>query len=326
MGGAPTTASARKETALPVRDGYGKGLVALGRANPNVVALDADLQDSTRAIWFQKEFPDRFFQMGIAEQDMVVTAAGLAATGKIPFASSFAIFSERAFEQVRNTVARTRANVKLCGSHGGLQIGEDGSSAQCIEDIAIYRALPNMVVVVPSDAVEAEKAVLAFAEHQGPCYLRTTRNKLPITHADDFVFHIGKGEVMRQGSDVAIVACGSMVTEALAAHDALKAEGIQARVLNMSTVKPLDTALLLQVAKECGAIVTAEDHNIIGGLGSACSEVLGEQFPVPIERVGVRDTFGESGKPHELYEKYGLTAKYVAQAAHRAVERKKGKR
>jgi transketolase len=257
---------------------------------------------------------------------MVVTAAGLAAAGKIPFASSFAIFSERGFEQIRNTIARTKANVKLCGSHGGIQIGEDGSSAQCIEDVAIYRALPNMVVVVPSDAVEAEKAVLAFAAHQGPCYMRTTRNKLPITHGDDFVFHIGKGEVLRPGNDVAIVACGALVTEALAAHDALKAEGIQARVLNMSTIKPLDAPLLLAAAKECGAVVTAEDHNIIGGLGSACSEVLGEQWPVPIERVGVRDTFGESGKPHELYEKYGLTAKHVAQAAHRAVERKKGKR
>ncbi|HEV8360335.1 MAG TPA: transketolase family protein [Candidatus Thermoplasmatota archaeon] len=326
MGGAPTTEPGKKETALPVRDGYGKGLVALGKVNPRVVALDADLQDSTRAIWFQKEFPDRFIQMGIAEQDMVVTAAGLAATGKIPFASSFAIFGERAFEQVRNSIARTKANVKLAGSHGGIQIGEDGSSAQCIEDIAIYRALPNMVVVVPSDAVEAEKAVFAFAEHQGPCYMRTTRNKLPITHGDDFVFRIGKGEMLRPGNDVAIIACGSLVAEAVQAAETLKAEGLQARVINMSTIKPLDTALVIQAARECGAVVTAEDHNIIGGLGSAVCEVLAEEHPVPVQRVGVRDTFGESGTPAELYEKYGLTAKHVAAAARRAVERKKGKR
>lgn len=322
MGGAPTTPTG-KDNALPVRDGYGKGLVALGKRNPRVVALDCDLQDSTRAIWFQKEFPGRFFQMGIAEQDMMVTAAGLASTGKLPFASSFAIFTERGFEQVRNSIARTNANVKIAGSHGGIQIGEDGSSAQCIEDVAIYRSLPNMVVVVPSDAVECEKAVLALAEHQGPAYMRLTRNKVPITHADDFVFHIGKGEVMRQGSDVAIAACGPMVHESLLAHDLLKAEGVHARVLNLSTIKPLDKALVLQAARECGALVTAEDHNIIGGLGGAVAEVLGDEHPTPLVRVGVRDTFGESGTPKELYEKYGLTAKHIAQAAKQAVARKK---
>lgn len=322
MGGAQAE---KKDGALPVRDGYGRGLVALGKANPRVVALDADLQDSTRAIWFQKEFPDRFFQMGIAEQDMICTAAGLASTGKIPFASSFAIFAERGFEQLRNTVARTKANVKLCGSHGGLQIGEDGSSAQCIEDIAAYRALPNMVVVVPCDAVEAEKAVWAFAEHQGPCYMRTTRNKVPVVHDAGYQFRIGKGEVLRAGHDVALVACGALVHEALQAHEHLKAEGLQARVLNMSSIKPLDKALLVQAAKECGCVVTAEDHNVLGGLGGAVSEVLGEEWPVPVERVGVRDVFGESGTPKELYERYGLTAKHVAEAAKRAVARKKGR-
>jgi transketolase len=183
-----------------------------------------------------------------------------------------------------------------------------------------------MVVVVPSDAVEAEKAVFAFAEHQGPCYMRTTRNKLPITHGDDFVFRIGKGEMLRPGNDVAIIACGSLVAEAVQAAETLKAEGLQARVINMSTIKPLDTALVIQAARECGAVVTAEDHNIIGGLGSAVCEVLAEEHPVPVQRVGVRDTFGESGTPAELYEKYGLTAKHVAAAARRAVERKKGKR
>ncbi|MCA1813236.1 MAG: transketolase family protein, partial [Halobacteriales archaeon] len=214
MGQAPTAPAT--SGALPVRDGYGKGLVALGKLNQDVVALDADLQDSTRAIWFQKEFPDRFFQMGIAEQDMFVTAAGLASTGKLPYASSFAIFTERGFEQVRNSIARTNANVKLAGSHGGLQIGEDGSSAQCIEDIAVYRSLPNMAVVVPADAIEAEQAVIALAQHQGPAYIRLTRNKVQPVHDASFRFHLGKGEVLRTGSDVAILACGSMVEQAIA--------------------------------------------------------------------------------------------------------------
>lgn len=323
MGQAPAAPTAAKDGALPVRDGYGKGLLALGRANPKVVALDADLQDSTRAEWFMKEFPQRFFQMGIAEQDMMVTAAGLASTGLIPYASSFAIFTERGFEQVRNSIARTNANVKIAGSHGGIQIGEDGSSAQCIEDIAIYRSLPNMAVLVPADAVEAERMVQALAERHGPSYMRLTRNKVPAVHGPDFVWRLGKGEVLRQGSDVAIVACGPMVAEALAAHDQLKAEGVQARVLNMSTVKPLDAALVVQAARECGAVVTAEDHNVLGGLGGAVCEVLGEQHPVPVERIGVRDTFGESGTPAQLYEKYGLTARHVAEAAKRAVGRKR---
>jgi transketolase len=324
MGVAPSpAASAPKDGALPVRDGYGRGLVALGRADPRVVALDADLQDSTRAIWFQKEFPERFFQMGIAEQDMMVTAAGLASTGKIPFASSFAIFTERGFEQVRNSIARTNANVKLAGSHGGIQIGEDGSSAQCIEDLAIYRSLPNMVVLVPCDAVEAEKAVWAVAEHEGPTYMRLTRNKLPIVHDGSSSFRIGRGEVLRPGDDAAIIACGPLVHEALQAHEALKAEGLHARVVNMSTVKPLDRALVVQAGRECGAVVTAEDHNVLGGLGGAVCEVLTEEWPVPVERVGVRDTFGESGTPRELYEKYGLTAGHIAEAAKRAVQRKR---
>lgn len=316
------TAPPAKADALPVRDGYGKGLVALGKVNKDVVALDADLQDSTRAIWFQREFPDRFFQMGIAEQDMMVTAAGLAATGKVPYASSFAIFIERGFEQVRNSIARTNANVKLAGSHGGLQIGEDGSSAQCIEDIAIYRALPNMAVLVPADAVEAERMVLALVERKGPSYMRLTRNKVPTVHDATFKFQLGKGEVLRQGSDVAIAACGSMVAEALAAHDLLGQEGVQARVLNLSSVKPLDKALVLQAARECGALVTAEDHNVLGGLGGAVCEVLAEEHPAPVVRVGVQDVFGESGTPKELYEKYGLTAKHVAQAAKQAMARR----
>jgi transketolase len=308
-----------------VRDGYGKGLVALGKQNPRVVALDADLQDSTRSQWFQKEFPDRFFQMGIAEQDMMCTAAGLASTGKIPFASSFAIFTERGFEQVRNTIARQNMNVKLAGSHGGIQIGEDGSSAQCIEDVAIYRSLPNMVVLVPADAVEAEKAVMAVAEHKGPTYMRLTRNKVTIFHDDSHVFRIGKGEVVREGNDVAIVACGPLVPESLAAHDLLKAEGVRARVINMSSIKPLDRDLVLKAAAECGAVVTAEDHNVIGGLGSAVAELLSEEAPTPLVRIGVRDTFGESGTPAQLYEKHGLTAKHVAAAAHKAIQRKRGR-
>jgi transketolase len=324
MGGAPTAPSQAKD-GLPVRDGYGKGLVALGKANPKVVALDADLQDSTRAQWFQKEFPARFVQMGIAEQDMMGTAAGLASTGLIPYASSFAIFTERGFEQVRNTIARTNANVKLAGSHGGIQIGEDGSSAQCIEDIAIYRALPNMAVLVPGDAREAEAMVQALAAHQGPSYMRLTRNKVPFVHPEGMAWKLGQVETLKDGNDVAILACGPLLHEALQAHEALAREGLNARVLNVSTIKPLDAAAVVQAAKACGAVVTAEDHNVMGGLGSAVSEVLGEQHPVPIERVGVRDTFGESGTPAQLYEKYGLTARHVAEAARKAIARK-GKR
>lgn len=302
----------------PTRDGYGAGLLLAGDRDDRVVALDADLAESTRSKWFGDKHPDRFFQMGISEQDMVATAAGLASTGLKPFASTFAIFMERAFEQVRNAVARPRLNVKIVGSHGGLMTGEDGSSAHAIADVAIYRALPNMSVVVPADAIEAKMATLALADYDGPAYLKLTRAKVPLVHAEGAEFRLGRAEVLRDGSDVAILACGALVGEAMEAAKSLQAEGLSARVVNVSTVKPLDRDVVLAAARDCGAVVTAEDHTIVGGLGGAVSELLAEERPTPVRRVGVRDTFAESGTPRELYEKYGLTAKHVAHAARAA--------
>lgn len=307
---------------VATRDGYGKGLLALGRVNPNVVALDADLAESTRSQWFQREFPSRFFQMGISEQDMMLTAAGLAASGKIPFASTFAIFAERGFEQVRNGIARPNLNVKIVGSHGGLITGEDGASAQCIEDMAIYRSLPNFTVCQPTDAVETEQMVFRFAEHKGPCYMKLTRAKVPVLFDKNQETKLGQAYVLRDGADVTIVANGPMVWESLIAADALSKDHVSARVVAMSTVKPVDKDVLVRAARETGAIVTAEDHNIIGGLGGAVAETLAEEYPTPVERIGVRDTFGESGSPKDLYKKYGLTAEHIALAAKKAVARK----
>ncbi|HWG90498.1 MAG TPA: transketolase C-terminal domain-containing protein [Candidatus Thermoplasmatota archaeon] len=299
----------------PTRDGYGKGLLAVGNANPRVVALDADLAESTRSKWFGEHHPHRFFQMGIAEQDMVTTAAGLASTGLIPFASTFAIFTERAFEQVRNAVSRPRMNVKIVGSHGGIMTGEDGTSAHAIEDVAIYRALPNMTILVPADVVEAEKAVWALAAHDGPAYMKLTRQKVPTLYPEDHQFRIGEWDVLAQGTDVTFVACGPLVAEALDAREQLKAEGISARVVNASSIKPLDERTLLAAARETGYIVTAEDHSVIGGLGGAVAEFLGEHHPTRMKRVGIYDRYTESGTPTELYAKYGLNAKALAEAA-----------
>lgn len=296
----------------PIRNGYGKGLLRVGRADERVVALDADLAESTRSIWFGNEFPDRFFQMGISEQDMVGTAAGLAAAGKIPFASTFAIFSERAFEQVRNAVARPNLNVKIVGSHGGMLTGQDGSSAQCIEDLAIYRALPNMVVLCPSDVVEAEMATVAMHEHVGPMYMRTTRDKAPILHAEDEPFVIGRGEVLREGEDVSLCATGPMVARAMEAADHLEAQGISALVANFPTLKPMDAGLVETLSRRTGLLVTCEDHNIIGGLGGAIAETLVETRPCRMARIGMPDRFGESGAPEDLYKKFGLTGQAVA--------------
>lgn len=307
---------------MPTRDGYGIGLARAGRADPMIVALDADLAESTRSKWFGEEFPDRFFQMGISEQDMVGTAAGLAAAGYKPFASTFAVFSERAFEFVRNAVARPNLDVKIVGSHGGVQSGEDGSSAHAIEDVAVYRSLPNMRVVVPADAIEAASAVEFLAANAGPAYLRLTRTKVPLVHGPDHRFVLGRWDVLRPGHDVAILACGALVEQALAAASLLEAEGVSARVVNASSIKPLDLATLLDAARGARAIVTAEDHSVVGGLGGAVCEALAEHAPTVVERVGIQDTFTESGTPAELYEKYGLTAAHVAKAARRAVARK----
>ncbi len=305
------------------REGYGKALVELGKLRKDVVVLDADLNDSTKSDYFREAFPDRFFNAGIAEQNMIGMAAGLSVSGKIPYASTFAIFSERAIEFTRNIVARNKLNVKIAGSHAGIHTGEDGKSAQAIEDIAFYRALPNMTLIQPCDSVETKKAVFALADYYGPSYMRLLRNALPLIHADEYNFKIGKGDILQEGSDVAIFATGTMVHEALAAIDLLKKEKISATIVNMHTIKPLDAQLISKLAKKTGCFVTAEDHNVIGGLGGAIAEFTSRNCPTPIEMVGVEDRFGESGKPSELYEKYGLTPKHIAQAAKKAIGRKK---
>jgi transketolase len=304
------------------RDGYGTGLVEAGK-NKNVVALDADLAESTRSIKFAEKYPERFFEMGISEQDMVGTAAGLAASGKIPFASSFACFiTGRSFGQVRLMAAVSNLNIRIVGSHAGLLTGEDGATHQALEDISLMRTLPNMVVIQPSDAVEAEKAVLALVNHKGPAYLRLCRGKVPTIHNDNYKFEIGKGELLKQGQDVAIIATGALVHEALTAAGELGKQGISARVINIHTIKPIDKNIIVKAAKETGCIVTAEDHNIIGGLGSAVSEVLTENIPTPLERIGTKDIFGESGKPDELYKKYGLTSDDIIKSAKKVRGRK----
>ena len=305
------------------RDGYGKALLELGKINPNVVALDADLSDSTRSEYFAKQFPERFFSMGIAEQDMIGAAAGLAFSGKIPYASTFAVFSERAYEFTRNIVSRNKLNVKIAGSHAGIFTGEDGKSAQAIEDIAIYRALPNMVVLQPSDSVEAEKIVFALADYKGPSYMRMHRNPVPIIHDNNYKFEIGKGEILSEGKDAVIFATGTLVHEALKASEILQNENINVYVVNINTIKPLDNNLVIDLAKKTNCVVTAEDHNIIGGLGSAVAEVLGENYPCIMKRIGLQDKYAESGKPDELYKKYGLDAESIAEEVMKFVSKKK---
>lgn len=312
-----------KGKAFPTRDGYGRGLYHAGKANANIVALDADLSESTRSLWFGREHPDRFFNMGIAEQDMIVTAAGMASTGKIPFCSTFAIFMERAFEQVRNAVARPNQNVKIVGSHGGLMTGEDGTSAQAIEDIGLYRLLPNFAVCVAADAVEAEKAVHAMVEREGPAYLRLTRQKVPILFEDSYKFAWGKGQVLREGRDVTVAACGALVSEALKAADILAKENVSVEVLNAASVKPIDRELVIQSARKTGLVVTAEDHLTTGGLAGAVAEALSEEAPTRMVRVGLHDRYAESGSPTDLYEKYGLSGTQIAATIRGAVAKKR---
>lgn len=305
----------------PSRNGYGRGLVKVGRSDDDVVALDADLAGSTRSAWFEAEFPDRFFQMGISEQDMIGTACGLASSGKRPFASTFAIFTQRAWEQIRTSVARPNLDVKICGSHGGLITGQDGSSAQALEDLGIYRTLPNMVVVCPADARQAEAATLALYEREGPSYMRTERAPVDTIYDEDATFEIGSADRLRDGDDVAILACGPLVQESLEAAETLAEDGIGARVVNVATLKPIDREAILDAATDCGVVVTAEDHQITGGLGSAVAEVLAEAGAgAPLTRIGVQDTWCESGSPDALYEKYGLSARRVAETVRGAVE------
>lgn len=305
------------------RDAYGKALVALGAENQDIVVLDADLSKSTKTADFSKQYPERFFNMGIAEANLIGTAAGFAAAGKIPFASTFAVFATgRAFEQIRNSVAYPKLNVKIAATHAGVTVGEDGGSHQAIEDVAIMRSLPNMTVLVPADGEETRQVIYAAAQYKGPVYIRMGRLDVPLLFDENYKFEIGKANVVREGSDVVIFANGLMVAAALEAAEELEHDGIQVAVVNVASVKPLDEETIVTYAKKTGAVVTAEEHNIIGGLGSAIAEVLGENAPTPMVRVGIKDTFGESGRPLELVEKYGLTKKEVLEAVRVVIRRK----
>ncbi|MBR2627491.1 MAG: transketolase family protein [Peptococcaceae bacterium] len=308
---------------IATRDAYGQALAELGAINDKVVVLDADLSKSTKTNDFKKVYPERFFNLGIAEQNLLGTAAGFAAAGKIPFASSFAVFAVgRAYDQIRNSIAYPNLNVKIAATHAGLTVGEDGGSHQMLEDIALMRAVPNMTVIVPADGVETKQVVMAAAEHQGPVYIRLGRPKVPVLLGDDYKFEIGKGVVLKEGTDVTLIGTGIMVSKAVEAAELLAADGISAAVVNISTIKPLDNALITEMAQKTGAVVTAEEHNIYGGLGSAVAEVLVENCPVPMARVGVEDKFGESGLPDELLEKYGLTAANIAAKAKAVIAKK----
>ena len=301
---------------IATRDSYGKALAALGEEHPDLVVLDADLAGATKTATFQKAFPDRHFDCGIAEANMVCVAAGLSTTGLVPFASSFAMFAAgRAFEQVRNSVGYPHLNVKIGATHGGLSVGEDGASHQCCEDFALMRSIPGMVVMSPADDVEARAMVKAAYEYVGPVYMRFGRAAVPVIHEENYKFEIGKGEVLKDGKDVAIIANGLMVAEALEAAETLKAEGIEAMVINMATIKPLDNELVLSAARKCGKVITCEEHSVIGGLGEAVCSLLSENLPTPVKRIGVEDTFGRSGTAKEVLDAYGLNAAHIVSAA-----------
>lgn len=298
------------------RAAYGHALKTEVYKNPNVVVLEADLGNATKSNAFKEVAPERYFNMGISEQDLIGTAAGFAAAGKIPLASTFAVFATgRAFEQVRNSVCYPKLNVKICATHAGLTVGADGGSHQAIEDISLMRTLPNMTVINPADAKEAEAAVLAAIDYQGPVYIRLGRAETKDIHDDSYHFEWGKAEVLRQGSDVSIFATGIMTAKALDAAETLAKQGIQSEVINVHTIKPLDEETVIASAKKTGKVVTAEEHSIIGGLGSAVAEVLARQCPTKQAFVGVQDSFGESGSPDDLLEKYGLTAEAIVKAA-----------
>ena len=309
---------------IATREAYGKALSELSKENSNIIVLDADLSKSTKTADFKSVCPERFFNMGIAEGNMMGVAAGLATCGKIPFVSTFAMFAAgRAFEQIRNSLCYPKLNVKVCATHAGLTVGEDGASHQSIEDLSLMRSIPNMVVISPSDAVETEAAIKAIANYDGPCYVRLGRMAVNVINDNaNYKFELGKGVVVADGTDATIVATGIMVDAAIEARNILAQEGIDVRVINIHTIKPFDTELITTAAKETGAIVTAEEHSIIGGLGSAVTETVSETCPVPVFRVGVKDTFGESGKPEQLLEKYGLTAKDIADKVRIAVDLK----
>ena len=314
------------QAALPAaatREAYGAALLRLAREGCEIVALDADLSASTGGNKLATEFPERWFTVGAAEANMISIAAGLAATGKTVFAASFAVFMPgHCYDQIRVQIAQQRMNVKLVASHGGVSVGEDGASAQAIEDLALMTALPGMNVVVPCDVIEAEAAMVAAAQDAEPWYIRVGRPKLPVVYTEGARFELGRADLLREGSDVTLIACGLLVEPTLRAAETLAAEGIEARVLNMATLKPLDEAAIVEAARETGAIVTAEEHNVIGGLGSAVARTLALQAPTPMEQVGVADRFGESGSWQSLLERFELTPQAVAAAARRAVARK----
>ena len=309
---------------IATREAYGKALVEFGAKYENLIVLDADLAAATKTGMFKKAYPERFFDCGIAENNMIGVACGLSLSGKIPFASSFAMFlAGRSFEQVRNSVGYPHLNVKLGATHAGITVGEDGATHQCNEDLALMRTIPGMTIINPADATEARKAVEAAIKFEGPVYLRFGRMAVPVLYDDDYDFQIGKGVVMADGADVSLIATGIMVEQALAARELLAADGIKASVVNMATIKPLDEALVIDMAAKCGAIVTCEEHSIVGGLGAAVCECVSGECPVPVKRIGVKDTFGRSGPAGELVKYFGLDAESIAAAAKAAVAAKK---
>jgi len=308
---------------VPTRDGYGNGVVVAGEKNANVVVLCADLTESTRSQWFKDKFPERFVEIGVAEQNMASVAAGMAVSGKIPFIASYATFSPgRSNEQVRTTIAYNRANVKIIGAHSGVSVGPDGATHQALEDIGLMRMLPGMTVFVPCDAVEAQKATEAAAEIDGPVYIRLGREKTPVITTDKTPFEVGKAVVLKEGKDVTIVGCGPVVCNGLDAAIKLEKKGISAAVINVHTVKPLDEELLLRYASKTGAVVTVEEHQVAGGLGGALAELFSEEAPVIMRRVGVRDSFGESGKPSELIEHFGMGTEGIMHAVEELIQKK----
>ena len=309
---------------VAVRDAFGRSLVELGAENKDVVVLDADLASSTRTIYFAKEYPDRFFEMGVAEQNMMGVAAGFASVGKIPFVTTFAVFAtKRVYDQITISVAYPNLNVKIIGAYTGILSGCTGATHQAIEDISIMRAIPNMVVIDPCDPEEISQAVKVIARYKGPVYMRETRDEWPEVFDKSYNFEIGKAAEVRSGSDAAVIACGVMTQESLKAAELLGKEGISVSVINMSTIKPIDKNMIIKSAKKTGAIVTAENHNIYGGLGGAVCEVLSEEIPTPLVRVGIRDTFGESGSNEDLLKKYKMNAEYIADAVKKVIEKKK---
>ncbi len=310
---------------VPTRDGFGKELVEIGKKDNKVVMVSADLEDATRAEYFKNEFPDRFFTVGIAEQDMVGMAAGLALQGFTVFINSFAVFmTNRAYDMLRLDVCYNNCNVKIICSHAGVTVGQDGASAQCLEDFALMRVIPNIKVVCPVDVMEARKASRVFAEEFGPMYMRTSRGAFPVITKEEDIFEIGKANIMREGKDMTVIACGIMVSEALKAAEHLKEEGIDVKVVNMHTIKPIDEECILKSAKETGALVTAEEHQMAGGLGSAVAEVVVRNCPVPMEMIAVNDSFGETGTPEELMKEYHLTQEDIVKAVKKVLVKKGG--